>query len=63
MSICKANASLTRIYKFELVGLLNKRVKLDREYSLHDAIGVYVKNITDSLDRSRSDELLLYKFE
>lgn len=50
-------------YKFELVGLLNKRVKLDREYSLHDAIGVYVKNITDSLDRSRSDELLLYKFE
>ena len=50
-------------YKFELVGLLNKRVKLDREYSLHDAIGVYVKNVTDSLDKSRSDTLLLYKFE
>lgn len=50
-------------YKFALVGLLNKRVKLDREYSLHDAIGVYVKNVTDSLDKSRSDTLLLYKFE
>ena len=50
-------------YKFALVGLLNKRGKLDREYSLHDAIGVYVKNVTDSLDKSRSDTLLLYKFE
>ena len=50
-------------YKFALVGLLNKRVKLDREYSLHDAIGVYVKNVTDSLDKNRSDTLLLYKFE
>lgn len=50
-------------YKFALVGLLNKRVKLDREYSLHDAIGVYVKNVTASLDKSRSDTLLLYKFE
>ena len=50
-------------YKFDLVGLLNKRVKLDREYSLHDAIGVYVKNVTDSLDKGRSDSLLLYKFE
>lgn len=59
----QGNREFDKDYKFDLVGLLNKRVRLDREYSLHDAIGVYVKNVTDSLDRGRSDSLLLYKFE
>ena len=59
----QGNREFGKDYKFDLVGLLNKRVRLDREYSLHDAIGVYVKNVTDSLDRGRSDTLLLYKFE
>lgn len=59
----QGNRAFDKDYKFDLVGLLNKRVRLDREYSLHDAIGVYVKNVTDSLDRGRSDTLLLYKFE
>lgn len=59
----QGNREFDKDYKFDLVGLLNKRVRLDREYSLHDAIGVYVKNVTDSLDRGRSDTLLLYKFE
>lgn len=59
----QGNREFEKDYKFDLVGLLNKRVRLDREYSLHDAIGVYVKNVTDSLDRGRSDTLLLYKFE
>ena len=59
----QGNREFEKDYKFDLVGLLNKRVRLDREYSLHDAIGVYVKNVTDSLDRGRSDSLLLYKFE
>ena len=59
----QGNREFDKDYKFDLVGLLNKRVRLDREYSLHDAIGIYVKNVTDSLDRGRSDSLLLYKFE
>ena len=59
----QGNREFDKDDKFDLVGLLNKRVRLDREYSLHDAIGVYVKNVTDSLDRGRSDSLLLYKFE
>lgn len=59
----QGNREFGKDYKFDLVGLLNKRVRLDREYSLHEAIGVYVKNVTDSLDRGRSDTLLLYKFE
>ena len=46
----QGNREFDKDYKFDLVGLLNKRVRLDREYSLHDAIGVYVKNVTDSLD-------------
>lgn len=49
-------------YKFELVGLLNKRVHYDRDYTLHDAINVYVKNVIDCLDRGTSEKLLLYDF-
>lgn len=50
-------------YKFELVGLLNKRVHYDRDYTLHDAISVYVKNVIDCLDRSDCQKLLLYDFK
>lgn len=52
-----------REYKFDLVGLLNKRVRLDREYTVHDAVNVYVKNVTDCLDAGRSDRLMLYEFQ
>ena len=49
-------------YKFELVGLLNKRVQYDRDYSMHDAISVYVKNVIDCLDRGNTEKLLFYDF-
>lgn len=49
-------------YKFELVGLLNKRLTYGRDYTLHDAINVYVKNVLDCLDCASSEKLELYQF-
>lgn len=54
--------SFGKEYKFDLVGLLNKRVKMDREYTLHDAIAVYVKNVIDCLDAGSCAALRLYEF-
>lgn len=58
----QGNRTFDKNYKFELVGLLNKRLQYDRDYSLHDAISVYVKNVIDSLDNGSSEKLLLYEF-
>ena len=49
-------------YKHELVCLLNKRVRIEREYDLHEAIGVVIKSVIEALDRGNSENLKLYDF-
>lgn len=48
--------------KFELVGLLNKRVVYGKEFCLNDAIGSYVRNVFDCLDSDGQNGLALYEF-
>ena len=48
--------------KFELVGLLNKRVMYGKEFCLNDAIGSYVRNVFDCLDSDGQNGLSLYQF-
>ncbi len=48
--------------KFELVGLLNKRVMYGKEFCLNDAIGSYVRNVFDCLDSDGQNGLSLYRF-
>lgn len=54
---------LDKEYKHELVNLLNKRVRLDRECDLHDAVGVCVKSAIEALNGSTGEKLRLYYFE
>lgn len=48
--------------KFELVGLLNKRVVYGKEFCLNDAVGSYVRNVFDCLDSDGQNGLALYEF-
>lgn len=48
--------------KFELVGLLNKRVVYGKEFCLNDAVGSYVRNVFDCLDSGGQNGLALYEF-
>lgn len=48
--------------KFELVGLLNKRVVYGKEFCLNDAVGSYVRNVFDCLDSDGQNGLVLYEF-
>ena len=48
--------------KFELVGLLNKRVVYGKELCLNDAVGSYVRNVFDCLDSDGQNGLALYEF-
>ena len=54
---------LDKEYKHELVNLLNKRVRLERECDLHDAVGVCVKSAIDALNGNTGEKLRLYNFE
>lgn len=54
---------LDKEYKHELVNLLNKRVRLERECDLHDAVGVCVKSAIEALNGSTGEKLRLYNFE
>ena len=54
---------LDKEYKHELVNLLNKRVRLDRECDLHDAVGVCVKSAIEALNGNTGEKLRLYNFE
>lgn len=54
---------LDKEYKHELVNLLNKRVRLERECDLHDAVGVCVKSAIEALNDSTGEKLRLYNFE
>lgn len=48
--------------KFELVGLLNKRVTYGKEFCLYDAVANYVRNVFDCLDSDGQNGLALYEF-
>lgn len=54
---------LDKEYKHELVNLLNKRVRLERECDLHDAVGVCVKSAIEALNGNTGEKLRLYNFE
>ena len=54
---------LDKDYKHELVNLLNKRVRMQRECDLHDAIAVSVKSTIEALNNGTSEDLRLYDFE
>lgn len=49
-------------YKRKLIALLQKRIKLDKEYYLTDAIGVFVKKITDAILNGNIEEVTQYEF-
>lgn len=49
--------------KHQLVGLLNKKVILDKEYYLMNAFAIVTKSIIDALDTSSINQLNLYKFQ
>lgn len=48
--------------KFELVGMLNKKVMYGKEFCLNDAIANYVRNVFDCLDSDGQNGLYLYEF-
>ena len=50
-------------YKHELVNLLNKRVRMERECDLHDAVAASVKSAIESLNNGTSEYLRLYDFQ
>ena len=50
-------------YKHELVNLLNKRVRMERECDLHDAVAASVKSAIEALNNGTSEYLRLYDFQ
>ena len=50
-------------YKFGLVDLLNKKVKLDKEYTLYNAIAESVRSILSCLTSGEVSGLKLYEFK
>lgn len=50
-------------YKHDLVNLLNKKVILDKEYCLCNAVGVVVQSVIKALNENAKGELLLFEFD
>lgn len=52
-----------KLYKYDLVNLLNKKITIINEMFLNNAIALSVKSIIDGLNNNQIDTMKLYEFE
>lgn len=53
---------LTGEYKRELVSLLQTKVNLEKEYFLSDAIGIFVRRMSEAVCTGNIESVKMYEF-